>query len=53
MERAAPAGTLERLVAIADQDSLASVEETLRAAFIALSTGIITAPSVGWNGGSA
>jgi hypothetical protein len=50
LERAVAAGTLERLVAIASKESLASVEETLRAALIGFSTGFITAPSAGWTG---
>jgi serine/threonine-protein kinase len=51
LERALAAGTLERLVAVADQESLASVEETLRGAFVGLTAGIISAPSAGFAGG--
>ncbi len=50
LDRAVAAGTLERLVAIAEHEGLASVDEALRAAFIGLSTGLLTAPSAGWTG---
>jgi serine/threonine-protein kinase len=50
LERAVPAGTLERLVAVAEQEGVASVEESLRAAFVGLASGVIAAPSVGWAG---
>ncbi|MFZ5893999.1 MAG: serine/threonine protein kinase [Myxococcota bacterium] len=51
LERAVSAGTLERLVAIASQEGLGSVEDTLRAAFIGLSASLIAAPSSGWSTG--
>jgi len=51
LERAVAVGTLERLVAVAGQESLGSVEETLRAAFLGLSASIIAAPSSGWSTG--
>jgi serine/threonine protein kinase len=50
LERALPAGTLERLVAVAEQEGLASVDEALRAAFVGFSSGLLTAPSAGWTG---
>ncbi|MGC4094708.1 MAG: DUF4388 domain-containing protein [Polyangiaceae bacterium] len=50
LERAVNAGTLERLVASASQESL-SVEDTLRAAFIGLSSSLLAAPSSGWSSG--
>jgi hypothetical protein len=50
LERAVPAGTLERLVAACEKEGLASVDDSLRAAFVALATGLVTAPSAGWNG---
>jgi hypothetical protein len=43
-------GTLERLVAACEKEGLATVDEALRAAFVALATGLVTAPSAGWTG---
>ncbi|HET9930987.1 MAG TPA: hypothetical protein VFQ35_09880, partial [Polyangiaceae bacterium] len=49
IERAISSGTLERLVAVAGQEGLGSVEDTLRAAFIGLSSSLIAAPSSGFS----
>lgn len=49
-DRALGAGTLERLVAVAEQESLAPAADALRAAFVGLSTGLLKAPSAGWTG---
>lgn len=48
LERAVPAGTLERLVAMGENERFASAPETLTAAFIGLSMGLISAPGAGW-----
>jgi len=48
LERAVPAGTLERLVATGENERLATSPETLTAAFIGLSIGLISAPGAGW-----
>lgn len=48
LERAVPAGTLERLVAAGENERFSSATETLTAAFIGLSVGLITAPGAGW-----
>jgi hypothetical protein len=50
LERAVPAGTLERLVSSAGKEDLISLEDVLRAAFIGLSSGLLAAPSAGWTG---
>jgi len=49
-DRAVSAGTLERLVSVSEQESLAPAADALRAAFIALSCGALNAPSAGWTG---
>jgi serine/threonine-protein kinase len=53
LERAVQAGTLERLVAIAENERFATATDALAASFIGLSVGLISAPGAGVGVGGA